>query len=121
MAKINYGFNELKELNFWKAVGGEILVSLLYIITVLACGLSTQPVSHLHIALTVAFTVAVLASAFWDISGGHFNPAVSFALLLLGKISIAKFLFYVFAQCAGSKLNKCCSMNERTPERRFKV
>lgn len=34
--------------------------------------------------------------------GGHFNPAVSFAFLILGKMSVLKFLVYVLAQNLGA-------------------
>lgn len=99
------GFHEVKKLNFWRAVLAEFLVSVIYIIIACGCGLSLSgsPPSHLHIALTVAFTVAVLASAFWDVSGGHFNPAVTLALLIKGDVSLTRFCFYVIAQCLGSK------------------
>lgn len=100
-----FNLNELKSLNFWRAVVAEILVSTIYIVIVCGCGisLSDEKPSHLHISLTVTFTVAVLASAFWDISGGHFNPAVSLASLIERKISMLRFLIYVIAQCLGSR------------------
>lgn len=99
------GVREMLDMNFWRAIFAEILVSGIYIFIV--CGQLVPindelPTSRLHGSLTVAFTVAVLASAFWEISGGHFNPAVSFALLIMGKIKTVRFLLYVVAQCAGS-------------------
>ena len=100
------GIQEMLGMNFWRAVFAEILVSGIYIFIV--CGQLVQmddgmPTTRLHASLTVGFTVACLASAFWEISGGHFNPVVTFALLLLGKIKMARFVLYVIAQCAGSK------------------
>lgn len=35
-------------------------------------------------------------------SGGHFNPAVTVACLVTGKISIVKSIFYIIAQCLGA-------------------
>lgn len=35
-------------------------------------------------------------------SGGHFNPAVSFAMLTLGKLSAKDFLVYCVVQTAGA-------------------
>ncbi|XP_057289603.1 aquaporin-5-like [Hydractinia symbiolongicarpus] len=111
------GFHEVKKLNFWRAVFAEFLVSVIYIIIACGCGLSLSgnAPSHLHIALTVAFTVAVLASAFWDVSGGHFNPVVTLALLIKGDVSLTRFCFYVFAQCLGSVAG-CGLLYLYTPE-----
>jgi glycerol uptake facilitator-like aquaporin len=36
------------------------------------------------------------------VSGGHFNPAVTVACLVTGKISIVKSIFYIIAQCLGA-------------------
>ena len=100
------GINEISTLNFWKAVLAEVVASAIYIIIVCGAGLHIPPFpppSLLHMSLTVGFTVAVLASAFWNVSGGHFNPAVTFGLTISGKVSIVKCVFYVIAQCAGSE------------------
>jgi len=99
------GFREVLDLDFWRASFAEAIVSAIYIFIV--CGQlipvnSDLVTTRLHGSLTVAFTVASLASAFWEISGGHFNPVVSLALLILGKISLTRFISYVVFQCAGS-------------------
>ena len=39
-----------------------------------------------------------------NISGGHLNPAVSFSMLLIKKLSVWKFILYVIAQSIGSFL-----------------
>ena len=99
------GWNELPTTNLWKAVLAEFVVTVLYMI--LACGailgLGFHEPSLLHTSLNTGFTVAVLASMFWHISGGHFNPAVSVALAVRGTISVVRCLLYCVAQSAGSK------------------
>jgi aquaporin Z len=41
----------------------------------------------------------------WHVSGGHYNPAVSLAVLLRGKMaSVGEFIGYVVSQCAGAIL-----------------
>lgn len=50
------------------------------------------------IGLVHAFTLTVLIATFGRFSGGHFNPAVSIALLALKKISPANAIGYVVVQ-----------------------
>ena len=41
-------------------------------------------------ALTTGFCSVALIYSFADVSGAHFNPAVTFATIVTGKTSIAK-------------------------------
>ncbi|KAJ1191301.1 hypothetical protein NDU88_000617 [Pleurodeles waltl] len=43
-----------------------------------------------------------MVQCFGHISGGHINPAVTIAMLCTRKISLAKSIFYVIAQCLGA-------------------
>jgi MIP family channel proteins len=54
------------------------------------------------IAIAHGLTIAVMVSAFGYISGGHFNPAVSFGLLVAGKLPAAQFVSYTAAQLTGA-------------------
>ena len=98
---------ELKSTLFWRAVFGEFLATVLYMIAAIGPGLTfsltgTQP-SYLYIAFGTGITVALLAHSFWDISGGHFNPVVSVALCVARKISFVRFVFYLIVQICGCK------------------
>ena len=48
------------------------------------------PGGLLGIALAHGLTIAVMVSATGGISGGHLNPAVTFGLLLGGKMKVAR-------------------------------
>lgn len=54
----------------------------------------------------IPIVIGLLAAiyAFGKISGGHFNPAVSFMMLLKGDIDMAKFVSFVAAQLIGATL-----------------
>jgi len=52
-------------------------------------------------AVGTAFSAIALIYSFADISGAHFNPAVTFACWLTKKTSNRKFLFFVLSQILG--------------------
>ncbi|CAI5451403.1 unnamed protein product [Caenorhabditis angaria] len=54
-----------------------------------------------HAALAHGFTIFILVTAFGHISGGHFNPAVSWAIAGAGKMPAIHLPFYVGAQLLG--------------------
>src|SRR5215475_433575 len=56
----------------------------------------------LAVALAHGLTIAVMVSATGGISGGHLNPAVTFGLLVGGKIDIKRSVAYWIAQLAGA-------------------
>ena len=72
-------------------------------ISILAAVAANQP---LVLVASFGFGLALLAGlyAFGEISGGHFNPAVSLAMFLSGRLDGGSFLRYVIAQLAGAIL-----------------
>lgn len=58
------------------------------------------------VAIAFGFGLALLVAlyAFGEISGGHFNPAVSLGALLDGRIDVDRFIQYVVAQSGGAVL-----------------
>ncbi len=58
------------------------------------------------IVVAFGFGLALLAGlyAFGEVSGGHYNPAVSLAMLIDGRMSVADFAAYVVAQVGGALL-----------------
>tara|TARA_Y100000589_G_C27048477_1_gene586242 strand:- start:512 stop:775 length:264 start_codon:yes stop_codon:yes gene_type:complete len=51
------------------------------------------------IAIGAALTLAILVGG--KISGGHFNPAVSVAMTIAGKLPMNDLMPYILAQVAG--------------------
>ncbi len=56
------------------------------------------------VALAHGLILAVMVSAFGAISGGHFNPAVTFGVLLIGRIDAVRAAYYVIVQLIGAVL-----------------
>ena len=58
------------------------------------------------VVLALGFGLALLAGlyAFGEVSGGHFNPAVSLAALIDKRIDLGTFMMYVVSQVGGAVL-----------------
>src|ERR1041385_1795280 len=56
----------------------------------------------LAVAIAHGFTIAVMVAATAGISGGHLNPAVTFGLLIGGKINVTRSSAYWVAQILGA-------------------
>jgi aquaporin Z len=56
------------------------------------------------LGISFAFGLAIVAMAYGigPVSGCHVNPAVSFGVMLAGRMSMAEFVGYVLAQVAGA-------------------
>jgi aquaporin TIP len=88
--------------SFVEFVGTFALVFVL-VGTIMAVGPQADA-GTLEVALAYGLIVAVLVSAGAHISGGHFNPAVTFGFMLTRRISVLLGLFYWIAQLAGGVL-----------------
>ena len=52
--------------------------------------------------IAIGFALMIMVFAGGHISGGHYNPAVTLAVLLRGKIFLPDAIRYIFSQLAGS-------------------
>ncbi|XP_075440959.1 aquaporin-4 isoform X2 [Ascaphus truei] len=93
---------------FWKAVTGEFLAMLIFVLLSLGSTINwnatdkSQPADMVLISLCFGLSIATLVQCFGHISGAHINPAVTVAMVCTRKISLAKALFYIIAQCLGA-------------------
>jgi len=63
---------------------------------------NAKATSHLVISLVFGLTIFLLVYAFAPISGGHFNPAITWGLAATKKITVARAAFYSGAQLGGA-------------------
>ena len=67
-------------------------------------GMATGPTAINVLGIAFAFGLAIVAMAYGigPVSGCHVNPAVSFGVLVAGRMSFADFVAYVIAQVFGA-------------------
>lgn len=106
---IMVAFKGIWTKNFWRAVSGEYLATLIFVLLGLgstinwAAGEEKPPPADLVlISLCFGLSIATMVQCFGHISGGHINPAVTAAMVVTRKLSLAKAVFYVVAQCLGA-------------------
>jgi glycerol uptake facilitator-like aquaporin len=107
----NFRKNLEKNIILAKAVGGETLCTFLFMFIVEATAFNNSRATTAQYtsvplieALCTGFAATALIYSFADVSGAHFNPAVSFATFITGKISLFKFVLFVCAQLIGTTL-----------------
>jgi aquaporin Z len=76
----------------------EFLGTFFLVLTIGLTVLSGAPIP----ALAIGASLMIMVYMGGHVSGGHYNPAVSLALLLRGKLPSGEFVPYVVAQVAGS-------------------
>ena len=69
---------------------------------IFAAGFPELGIGFVGVALAFGLTVLTMAYAVGHISGGHFNPAVSFGLWAGGKFDAKDLIGYIFAQLIGA-------------------
>ena len=89
----------------------ETLGTLLLVATVVGSGIMAENLAEGNLAIALLANaiatgaiLVVLILMFAPVSGAHFNPAVSFAFLLRGELTVAMAGLYVVAQIVGGLL-----------------
>ncbi len=65
-------------------------------------------VTHVGIGIVFGCIVLALIYAFGDLSGAHFNPAVTLSFGVAGRFSKKEIIPYILAQCTGACLGSWC-------------
>ena len=104
-----FEYKELQQLDFFRAIIAEFLATVFFVGFSILGILSSQanfpndPVAtHIWVIVFHVFLTLLVIYAFSAISGAHFNPAVSIALVFTGRVTLIRAFFYVIAQLAGA-------------------
>jgi aquaporin-4 len=105
---VDRNLDDLKNLKVWKASLAEVFGTTILVFIGCAVCLenwqlgTTGDATVVQISLSFGLAVATAVWCIGHISGGHINPAVTVAMLVTRKITLARAFLYVLAQCAGA-------------------
>jgi MIP family channel proteins len=98
-------------MNTWRAVAAEFIATALFVFVgtaaIIVAGAGSEAASGsagpspqfvLQVGLAFGLAIAVLVAATAKISGGHINPAVTFAAAATGKMKVSTAVLYIVAQ-----------------------
>lgn len=104
------GTSELRSAEALRATFAEFIATALFLffgVGSVAAMLLTAPTFGGGVvipALAFGLSIGVLAAGAGPISGGHINPAVTFAFILTNRISVVRGAMYIVAQLVGACL-----------------
>ena len=97
--------NELRSAATFKASFAEFVATALFVFFgVGSVAVAAAGGGIIAIALSFGLTIALLAAGAGPISGGHINPAVTFALMITNQVSPVRGVMYIIAQLLGGCL-----------------
>ncbi len=95
----------MNDRDLWKATLAEFLGPFALVIAGVGTIISTQSLSDggnlVAVALAHGLAIGLMIAAVGHVSGGHFNPAVTIAMLAGGEIGVARAVSYIAAQIVG--------------------
>lgn len=104
---------ELKQWSFYRASIAEFIATFLFLFFAVSTVVNYKEpnytdqcsrVGYLGITCAYGGMIFVLVYCTSGISGGHLNPAVTFAMLVARKMSLIRAAAYMVAQCLGATL-----------------
>lgn len=76
--------------------------ALLFTIFCVVTNFTGNPIQLFAIALGVGLTIMIMGTAFGAISGGHFNPCVTFGMMVAKKMDAVTGVAYIATQLVGA-------------------
>ncbi|MFT4039713.1 MAG: MIP family channel protein, partial [Thermomicrobiales bacterium] len=96
----------MDDRDLWKAAIAEFLGPFALVVAGVGAVISTQNLGDggnlVAVALAHGLAIALMAAALGAISGGHFNPAVSVAMLATGNVAPVRAGVYIVSQLLGA-------------------
>lgn len=98
-------------LKMFQSLLGEMVASFVFGFTVysaiLGSAVTDQKAGPVIVGLAVGFSGVAVIYAFCDVAAAHFNPAITLAAIVTGKLRVVQGLGYIAAQYIGFILAVC--------------
>jgi len=116
--------------SLWRGAISEFVATLMFIFigtgavvaTQATLGVSSVQIPSLTvIALAHGFAIMILVYAIGEISGGHINPAVTWATMITNKISVVRGLTYIVFQLLGGIVGSALLKSILPPELQYSM
>jgi len=116
--------------SLWRGAISEFVATLMFIFigtgsvvaTQATLGVSSVQIPSLTvIALAHGFAIMILVYAVGEISGGHINPAVTWATMITNKISVVRGLTYIVFQLLGGIVGSALLKSILPPELQYSM
>jgi aquaporin TIP len=92
--------------DLWAAAVAEFVGPFTLVVAGVGAIISTQNLSDggnlVAVALAHGLAIGLMVAALGQVSGGHFNPAVTLSMLATGQIAITRAISYIIAQVLGA-------------------
>jgi MIP family channel proteins len=92
--------------DLWAAAVAEFVGPFTLVIAGVGAIISTQNLSDggnlVAVSLAHGLAIGLMVAALGHVSGGHFNPAVTIAMLVTGQIALTRAISYIIAQVLGA-------------------
>lgn len=96
----------MDDRDLWAAAVAEFVGPFTLVIAGVGAIISTQNLSDggnlVAVALAHGLAIGLMVAALGQVSGGHFNPAVTLSMLATGQIAITRAISYIIAQVLGA-------------------
>jgi len=116
--------------SLWRGAISEFVATLIFVFvgtgsvvaTQATLGVSSVQIPSLTvIALAHGFAIMILVYAVGEISGGHINPAVTWATMITNKISVIRGLTYIVFQLLGGIIGSALLKSILPPELQYSM
>lgn len=96
----------MDDRDLWAAAVAEFVGPFALVVAGVGAIISTQNLSDggnlVAVALAHGLAIGLMVAALGQVSGGHFNPAVTLSMLATGQIAIIRAISYIIAQVLGA-------------------